>query len=165
MSIECHKRTTAEPQMLERATPADRWRLQTPPHHLEPVRKGVCNGSAPFSDRLLVSTFSPTAIASESAICKSIRKSRGSFGYSNAMSLMEATVQGHLNPQTQVQRRARNDRLCVHAENDALPIDNNWVERLMKRIAIGRKNGTRASRPQTQLAKGARCLAPIAAAS
>ena len=30
--------------------------------------------------------------------------------------------------------------LCVYVEDGGLPIDNNWVERLMKRIACGRKN-------------------------
>ena len=30
--------------------------------------------------------------------------------------------------------------LCVYIQDGGLPIDNNWVERLMKRIAIGRKN-------------------------
>ena len=32
------------------------------------------------------------------------------------------------------------DALCVYANDGCLPVDNNWVERLMKRIAIGRKN-------------------------
>ncbi|XZE45231.1 IS66 family transposase [Pirellulaceae bacterium SH467] len=32
------------------------------------------------------------------------------------------------------------DALCVYATDGRLPIDNNQVERLMKRVAIGRKN-------------------------
>ena len=32
------------------------------------------------------------------------------------------------------------EALCVYTQDGGLPIDNNWVERLMKRIAIGRKN-------------------------
>ncbi len=32
------------------------------------------------------------------------------------------------------------DALCVYTSDGRLPVDNNWVERLMKRIAIGRKN-------------------------
>ena len=32
------------------------------------------------------------------------------------------------------------DALCVYTNDGRLPVDNNWVERLMKRIAIGRKN-------------------------
>jgi len=32
------------------------------------------------------------------------------------------------------------EALCVYVTDGSLPIDNNWVERLMKRIAIGRKN-------------------------
>jgi hypothetical protein len=32
------------------------------------------------------------------------------------------------------------DALCVFTKDGRLPVDNNWVERLMKRIAIGRKN-------------------------
>jgi len=32
------------------------------------------------------------------------------------------------------------EALCVYVKDGGLPIDNNWVERLMKRIAIGRKN-------------------------
>ncbi|MFN9603240.1 MAG: transposase, partial [Planctomycetota bacterium] len=32
------------------------------------------------------------------------------------------------------------DALCVYVTDGRLPIDNNQVERLMKRIAIGRKN-------------------------
>jgi transposase len=32
------------------------------------------------------------------------------------------------------------DALCEYTTDGALPIDNNWVERLMKRIACGRKN-------------------------
>jgi len=32
------------------------------------------------------------------------------------------------------------EALCVYIQDGGLPIDNNWVERLMKRIAIGRKN-------------------------
>jgi hypothetical protein len=32
------------------------------------------------------------------------------------------------------------DALCVYTKDGRLPVDNNWVERLMKRIAIGRKN-------------------------
>lgn len=32
------------------------------------------------------------------------------------------------------------DALCVYTNDGCFPLDNNWVERLMKRIAIGRKN-------------------------
>ena len=32
------------------------------------------------------------------------------------------------------------EALCVYTQDGGLPIYNNWVERLMKRIAIGRKN-------------------------
>ena len=30
--------------------------------------------------------------------------------------------------------------LMEYLEDGRLPIDNNWVERLMKRVAVGRKN-------------------------
>jgi len=36
--------------------------------------------------------------------------------------------------------RNHGDALTLYAKDGRLPIDNNWVERLMKRIAIGRKN-------------------------
>ena len=32
------------------------------------------------------------------------------------------------------------DALNVYVADGRLPIDNNWVERLMKRVAVGKKN-------------------------